>query len=102
LAVLGEGKQVFASHLPGALRTLAVSLTGILWAALTAQGAQNKPAGQPNIVVILAEDIGLGDIHCYAPQYAKVATPHVDRLAAEGMFFTDAHASALICTPSRF
>jgi arylsulfatase A len=83
-------------------RFIAAAFTGALLALLTAQGAENKPAGQPNIVVILADDIGYGDIHCYDPKYAKVATPHVDRLAAEGMLFTDAHASASICTPSRY
>ena len=55
----------------------------------------------PNIVVILADDLGYGDIGCYNPE-SKVATPNLDRLAAEGMRFTDAHSPATVCTPTRY
>ena len=44
----------------------------------------------PNIVYVLADDLGYGDVGCYNPQ-SKIPTPHIDRLAAEGMRFTDAH-----------
>ncbi len=56
---------------------------------------------KPNIVVILADDLGYGDVRCYNDQ-AKVATPHLDRLAREGMRFTDAHSPATVCTPTRY
>ncbi|MBI1371643.1 MAG: sulfatase-like hydrolase/transferase [Phycisphaera sp.] len=56
---------------------------------------------QPNIVLILADDLGYGDLSCYNDQ-AKVATPNLDRLAADGMRFTDAHSAATVCTPSRY
>lgn len=75
---------------------------GLPAAPFETEVAENNPEAKPNIVVILADDIGYGDIRCYDPQYAKVATPHIDRLAGEGMRFTDAHASASICTPSRY
>ena len=46
----------------------------------------------PNIVIILADDLGYGDIRAYNPARGKIATPHLDRLAAEGMRFTDGHS----------
>jgi len=48
----------------------------------------------PNIVYILADDLGYGDVHCFNPERGKIATPHLDRLAAEGMVFTDVHSSS--------
>lgn len=56
-------------------------------------------AERPNIVVILADDIGYGDISCQGAKHAK--TPNIDRLAAEGRRFTDAHSPASTCTPTR-
>ncbi len=58
-------------------------------------------AGPPNIVIILADDMGYGDPRCFNPQ-SKIATPHIDRLAREGMKFTDAHAPGPLCHPSRY
>src|SRR4051812_4680708 len=54
----------------------------------------------PNIVVILADDLGYGDVGCYGA--TKVRTPNVDRLAKEGLRFTNAHSSSSTCTPSRY
>ena len=59
----------------------------------------NPPGGKPNIVVILADDLGWGDVSCYNPG-GKVPTPNLDKLAAEGMRFTDAHTSAAQCSPT--
>lgn len=58
-------------------------------------------AAQPNIVLILADDLGYGDVGCYNEQ-SKVPTPHLDRLAREGMRFTDAHSPCTVCTPTRY
>ena len=58
--------------------------------------------GTPNIVVIYADDLGYGDIQCYNPARGKIQTPHVDKLASQGMRFTDAHSSSGVCTPSRY
>lgn len=55
----------------------------------------------PNIVYILADDMGYGDLSCLNPD-SKIRTAHLDRLAANGMAFTDAHASSAVCTPSRY
>ncbi len=56
---------------------------------------------RPNIVYILADDMGYGDVACMDPA-SKIPTPHMDRLAAEGMRFTDAHAPSAVCTPTRY
>lgn len=55
----------------------------------------------PNILLILADDLGYGDVGCYNPQ-SKVPTPHLDRLAKEGIRFTDAHSPSTVCTPTRY
>ena len=58
-------------------------------------------AKRPNILVILADDLGYGDVGCYNPD-SKVPTPHLDKLAREGMRFTDAHSPSTVCTPTRY
>ncbi len=58
-------------------------------------------AERPNIIVILADDQGIGDVSAYNPQ-GKIPTPQLDRLAAEGMRFTDGHTTSGVCTPSRY
>jgi arylsulfatase A-like enzyme len=55
----------------------------------------------PNIVVILCDDLGYGDVGCYY-KGAKIPTPRMDRLAREGMRFTDAHSPSSVCTPTRY
>ena len=57
-------------------------------------------ARAPNIVLIYADDLGYGDLSCYGAK--RVETPQVDRLAREGLRFTDAHAPSATCTPSRY
>ena len=57
-----------------------------------------KPA-KPNIVFILADDLGYGDLSCYGQK--KFETPNIDRLAKEGMRFTQFYAGATVCSPSR-
>jgi len=56
---------------------------------------------KPNIVLILADDLGYGDVRCLNPG-GKIATPCMDRLAAAGMAFSDAHSSSAVCTPTRY
>lgn len=55
----------------------------------------------PNIVLILADDLGYGDVGCYNSR-SKIPTPHLDKLASQGMRFTDAHSPSTVCTPSRY
>jgi len=58
-------------------------------------------AASPNILVILADDLGYGDVACYNPD-SKIPTPNLNRLASEGMRFTDAHSPSTVCTPTRY
>lgn len=58
-------------------------------------------ADRPNIIFILCDDLGYGDVKCLNPE-GKIATPSFDRLAAEGMTFTDAHSGSSVCTPTRY
>lgn len=58
-------------------------------------------AAQPNIVILYADDMGYGDLGANNPQ-SKIPTPHLDKLASQGMRFTDAHSSSGVCTPSRY
>lgn len=60
-----------------------------------------QPDGQPNIVILLADDMGYGDPGAYNPD-SKVPTPHLDELAAQGRRFTDAHTPSSVCTPTRY
>ncbi|MHC4402792.1 MAG: sulfatase family protein [Planctomycetota bacterium] len=58
-------------------------------------------AEKPNIVFILADDLGYGDVGCYNPE-SKVPTPNLDSLARKGKLFTDAHSPSTVCSPSRY
>src|SRR5688500_7906773 len=60
--------------------------------------AAQQPA-RPNIIFILADDLGYGDVGCYGQK--QIQTPHLDKLAAQGLRFTDAYAGATVCAPSR-
>jgi arylsulfatase A len=70
-------------------------LAGLLFVGLAA--AADRP---PNVIVIMADDLGWGDLSCYGA--TAVQTPHIDRLAREGMRFTSGYASASTCTPTRY
>ncbi len=74
---------------------LAFILFCVPWVALAA------PAARPNIIVIMADDMGYGDPRCYNAE-SKIPTPNMDRLAAEGIRFTDAHTPSSVCTPTRY
>ena len=60
-----------------------------------------KPNIKPNIIYILTDDLGYGDVSAYNNK-SKIATPWVDALAKEGMLFTDAHSNSSVCTPTRY
>ena len=80
-----------------------MKLTVALLAALSLSPLVRLPAAEPatpNIVLILADDLGYGDVGCYGA--TAVRTPHIDRLAREGRRFTDAHSASAVCTPSRY
>ncbi len=86
---------------PFFLRTFC-QLAGCVFATLSfAHALIAADASRSNIVYILADDLGYGDLSCYNEQ-SNIPTPHVDRLAAEGMRFTDAHTPSAVCTPTRY
>jgi arylsulfatase A len=65
------------------------------------ENIQAAAAVKPNIVVILADDMGYGDLQCYNPN-SQVSTLNIDRLSREGLRFTDAHSGSAVCTPTRY
>ena len=79
-----------------ALRRLAAAL---FLAVVTPAGAVAQ--ARPNIVVILADDLGYGDVRAFNTA-GRIPTPHLDRLAREGMRLTDAHTASAVCTPTRY
>jgi arylsulfatase A-like enzyme len=70
-----------------------------VWSAAAAQ--ERAVPKLPNIVIVYADDLGYGDLSCYNPK-AAYRTPRIDRMAAEGVRFTDAHSPSTICSPSRY
>jgi arylsulfatase A len=74
-----------------------------LFALIVLSGVAVAPAAEqvarPNIVMILIDDMGYADLSCYGSKAHR--TPHIDRLAAEGMRFTDFHSNGAVCSPTR-
>ena len=68
---------------------------------IAAVSSSNAGEARPNIVILYADDLGYGDLGCYNAA-SQISTPNLDRLASEGMRFTDGHSSSGICTPSRY
>jgi arylsulfatase A len=80
-----------------------VACAVLLAATVTLPAADTLPAAEtrkPNVIVIMADDLGYGDLSCYGA--TALRTPHIDRLAAEGRRFTSGYCSASTCTPTRF
>src|SRR5215212_6797718 len=75
------------------------ALTWALMGTLATSAA--VAAERPNIVVILADDLGYGDLGCYNGQ-SKIPTPNLDRLSAQGIRLTDAHSPSAVCSPTRY
>ena len=73
----------------------------ILGSAFELQANESDDEVLPNILVILADDLGYGDVGCYNPA-SRVPTPHLDHLAEQGMRFLDAHSPCTVCTPTRY
>ena len=81
-----------------ALKALGLAL--LFGALATCTGRAADRASPPHVVVIMADDMGYGDLGCYGA--SMISTPHCDRLAREGRRFTDAHAPSASCSPTRF
>jgi len=80
------------------LRLLILVVCALLAAVQPVVGAEPS---RPNILLILCDDLGYGDVKCLNPD-GKIATPNMDRIAREGMIFTDAHTSSAVCSPTRY
>lgn len=77
---------------------LIFTLSGLIWSCSPEESKTESP---PNILFILADDLGYGDVACYNPD-SNIPTPNLDRLAAEGIRFTDAHSPSTVCSPTRY
>lgn len=84
---------------PNSRRSFLKGLTQVL--ATSGISLAQRPSANPNIVYILADDLGWGDLGCYNPKSA-VPTPNADRMAANGVRFTDMHSPSAVCTPTRY
>jgi len=79
--------------------SLAAGASAILAGSRRLPGAGARPRRKPNIIFILADDLGYGDLGCFGQK--RIETPNLDKLAAEGMRFTDCYAGSTVCAPSR-
>ena len=86
--------------MPGPTAFSAACLAAVTALACLVPAAVACP--RPNVVVIYADDLGYGDVRAYNPDRGQIPTPQIDRLAAEGMRFSDAHSSSGVCSPSRY
>lgn len=80
------------------LTLLSITITFV--SLVTCMPKQTQSRQKPNILIIYVDDLGYGDLSCYGAKAVK--TPHIDKLANNGLLFTDAHSSASTCTPSRY
>ncbi len=87
-----------ARRLKSALAALTVAVL-FIWMNVSCESKTGSEKTLPNVVMVLADDIGFGDLGSYG---GKVPTPNLDQLAADGIRFTDAHSPAALCAPSRF
>ncbi|MGI5498935.1 sulfatase family protein [Lentzea sp. CA-135723] len=74
-------------------------LLGTVAAGLSVPAARAEPARRPNVLIILADDLGWADLSCYGSPHIR--TPHLDRLAARGIRFTDGYSGSSTCSPTR-
>jgi arylsulfatase A len=87
--------------LQSAATFLQLAVVSLAFLTFAGQAAELPTTTKPNIIYILADDLGYGDVGVYNPQ-SKIPTPNLDRLAAQGMRFADAHAPNAVCTPTRY
>ena len=81
--------------------SLLVNLT-LVWLFAPITHAQEPSTPKPNILYILADDLGYGDVHALNPIRGKISTPHLDQLIADGLLFSNAHSGSSVCTPTRY
>ena len=86
--------------LPRSALTILLTTGATAGAAAAAPAPPLRETSRPNVVILYADDLGYGDVSSYGA--TALRTPHIDRLAREGLRFTDAHSPAATCTPSRY
>ena len=77
-------------------------ITSYIFVSITVLLALTAVAKKPNVIVIMADDLGYGDLGCYGAKPKNLKTPHIDKLAKEGLKFTSGYCSASTCTPTRY
>ena len=97
MAAIRSNHQVLATRCWGCAASVVLAIVILLWPICPA-GAAEQPQQPPNVLWLIAENMG-PDLGCYGVQ--EVVTPHLDRLAAQGMRYTRAFATAPVCSPSR-
>lgn len=80
---------------------LILSIAALLLSSCKTQNSNDEKNKNPNIIYVLADDLGYGDLNCFN-ENGKISTPNLDKLATEGMMFRDAHTSSAVCTPTRY
>lgn len=90
------GVLLFVSFIMVRVKVLAVTILSGVGLVL----GKEPVASKPNVIIIYGDDVGYADLGCYGAE--KIPTPNLDKMAAEGMRFTDAHCAAATCTPSRY
>ncbi len=86
----------------GFLKLLSAAGISSLIGGCSFSTAQKPKYSHPNIVIILADDMGYGELQCLNPKRGKIKTPQLDSIAAGGMIFTDGHSGSAVCTPTRY
>src|SRR3954466_5353191 len=97
-AIYDTGCRTSLRRLFAGLVLVAVFVSG---ASKSSRAADAAVEPRPNIVYILCDDLGYGDVHALNAE-AKVATPNIDSIARDGMTFIDAHSGSAVCTPTRY
>ncbi|MBN2271261.1 MAG: sulfatase-like hydrolase/transferase, partial [Sedimentisphaerales bacterium] len=101
-AAKAQQKRIKTLRRGTAMRRMCL-LVGIIVASSSLAGVTERGAAseRPNIIIVLADDMGYGDCGVYNPE-SRIATPNIDQLAKEGLRFSDAHSAGSTCTPSRY
>ncbi len=88
-------------HIKTKKKGIVILFVGLMLSVSCNRAHSTGNDGFPNIIVVLADDLGYGDLSSFNPN-SGIQTPHLDKMATEGMRFTDAHTSSSVCTPTRY
>jgi hypothetical protein len=95
-------RRHFPRHFLHGMTTPAMAIiAAAAWQVICTASLHAGSSERPNLIFILADDMGYGDVGCYNPE-SKIPTPNLDRLARQGVRLTDAHSPSAVCTPTRY